>query len=66
MSYTRGKCVPIETFAQILPDLALLWCSVKSTALPANLGVRVDCFMTRGFLTGKSLRTPVALFVYDY
>jgi len=23
------------------------------------LGVRVDCFMTRGYLTGKSLRIPV-------
>jgi len=31
---------------------------VKSTALPANLGFRVDCFMTRGYLSGKSLRTP--------
>jgi len=27
-------------------------------ALPANLRVRVDCFMTRGYLTGKRLRTP--------
>jgi len=31
----------------------------ESTALPGNLGVRVDCFMTRGYLTGKRLRTPV-------
>jgi len=27
-------------------------------ALPDNLGFRVDCFMTQGYLTGKSLRTP--------
>ena len=43
-----------------LPDLALLWCNnVKSTALPANVGFWVDCFMTQGYLTGKRLRTPV-------
>jgi len=53
------KCVPIEN-SQILPDPALLWCNnVKPTALPANLGVQVDCFMNRGYLTGKRLRTPV-------
>ena len=58
-SYTEGKCVPIVNSVEILADLALLWCNnVKSTALPANLGVRVDCFMTRGYLTGKRLRNP--------
>jgi len=27
--------------------------------LPANLVVRVDCFMTRWYITGKRLRTPI-------
>jgi len=29
---------------------------VKFTALSANLGLRVDCVMIRGYLTGKKLR----------
>jgi len=31
---------------------------VKPTALPANQVVRVDCLMSRGYFTGKGLRTP--------
>jgi len=41
------------------PRLALLWSNnLKSMALPADLGIWVDCFMTQGYLTGKRLRTP--------
>jgi len=28
------------------------------TSLPGITGVRVDCFMPRGYLTGRRLRTP--------